>query len=81
VQIVLGSPVTSTITLSYNTFGQRASYTVTPTGKSTSLSESFLYQGDQLAQVSYSGTSIATPYSAPTVHVLAPPCATCGLTA
>jgi YD repeat-containing protein len=64
VQVTLGSPVTQTVTLAYNAFGQRAGYSVTPTGAGQpSLVESFKYQGDQLAQVAYAGTGITTPYT------------------
>jgi len=64
VQVTLGSPITSTIAMAYNAFGQRAGYTVTPAGAGgPSLAEAFKYQGDQLAQVAYSGTSIPTPYT------------------
>ena len=63
-QVTLGSPITSTIALTYNAFGQRASYTVTPAGAGgPSLAETFQYRGDQLAQVAYSGTSVPTPYT------------------
>ena len=64
VQVTLGSPITQTIALDYNAFGQRADYTVTPAGAGQpSLAEAFKYQGDQLAQVAYTGTGIATPYT------------------
>ena len=64
VQVTLGSPITSTIALAYNAFGQRSGYTVTPTGAGgPSLAEAFKYQGDQLAQVAYTGTSVTTPYT------------------
>jgi len=64
VQVTLGSPITSTIALAYNAFGQRAGYTVTPAGAGgPSLAESFKYQGDQLSQVTYTGTSVPTPYT------------------
>jgi YD repeat-containing protein len=64
VQVTLGSPFTETVALAYNAFGQRANYSVTPTGAGQpSLSESFRYQGDQLAQVAYTGTSVTTPYT------------------
>ena len=63
-QVTLGSPMTSTVAMAYNAFGQRASYTVTPAGAGgPSLAETFQYRGDQLAQVAYSGTSIPTPYT------------------
>ena len=64
VQVTLGSPITQTVALSYNAFGQRAGYSVTPTGAGQpSLAESFKYQGDQLAQVATTGTGITTPYT------------------
>ena len=64
VQITLGSPITSTIALTYNAFGQRASYTVTPAGAGQpSLAESFKYQSDHPSQVAYTGTSVTTPYT------------------
>ena len=64
VQVTLGSPIASTVAIAYNAFGQRASYTVTPAGAGgPGLAETFQYRGDQLAQVSYSGTSIPTPYT------------------
>jgi YD repeat-containing protein len=64
VQVTMGSPVTQTVAIAYNAFGQRASYSVTPTGAGQpSLAESFKYQGGQLAQVAYTGTGITTPYT------------------
>ena len=64
VQVTLGSPITSTVAIAYNAFGQRANYTVTPAGAGgPSLAETFQYRGDQLAQVAYSGTGIPTPYT------------------
>ncbi|HVC82030.1 MAG TPA: RHS repeat-associated core domain-containing protein [Chloroflexota bacterium] len=50
--------------ITYTAFGQRAHYAVTPAGAGQpSLSEHFWYQGDQLSQVAYTGTSITTPYT------------------
>ena len=64
VQVTLGSPITQTVALSYNAFGQRDGYSVTPTGAGQpSLAESFKYQGDQLAQVATTGTGLTTPYT------------------
>jgi len=64
VQITLGSPITSTVALAYNVFGERASYTVTPAGAGQpSLAEQFSYQGGELAQVAYTGTGVTTPYT------------------
>jgi len=64
--VTLGSSgaVAATVTMAYNAFGQRASYTVTPAGAGgPSLAETFQYRGDQLAQVAYSGPSVPTPYT------------------
>src|SRR6185437_9083233 len=64
VQITFGSPITQMVAITYNVFGQRANYTVMPSGAGQpSLSEHFWYQGDQLSQVAYTGTSITTPYT------------------
>src|SRR6185437_12413663 len=64
VQITFGSPITQTVVITYNVFGQRANYTVMPSGAGQpSLSEHFWYQGDQLSQVAYTGTSVTTPYT------------------
>ena len=64
VQVTLGSPITLTVAIAYNAFGQRDGYSVTPTGAGQpSLAESFKYQGDQLAQVAYTGTGLTTPYT------------------
>ncbi|HVD03394.1 MAG TPA: RHS repeat-associated core domain-containing protein, partial [Candidatus Dormibacteraeota bacterium] len=63
-QITFGSPITQTVVITYNVFGQRANYAVTPSGAGQpSLSEHFWYQGDQVSQVAYTGTSITTPYT------------------
>jgi len=63
-QITFGSPITQTVVITYTVFGQRANYAVTPAGAGQpSLSEHFWYQGDQLSQVAYTGTSITTPYT------------------
>ena len=64
--VTLGSSgaVAATVTMTYNAFGQRAGYSVTPQGGGPpSLAESFQYRGDQLAQVAYSGTSVPAPYT------------------
>ena len=65
-RVALGTTtaVTETVALTYNAFGQRASYTVTPTGAGKpDLAEAFTYRGDQLAQVASSGNSVHDPYT------------------
>ncbi len=63
-QISFGSSITQTVAITYTAFGQRANYVVTPAGAGQpSLSEHFQYQGDQLSQVAYTGTTITTPYT------------------
>jgi YD repeat-containing protein len=49
-------------TITYNTAGQRASYTVV-NGATTQLSEIFTYRNGELAQVASSGATIGTPYT------------------
>jgi hypothetical protein len=50
--------------MTYNTAGQRASYTVVLSGTSQpSFQELFTYRGDQIGQVLYAGTSITDPYT------------------
>ena len=54
------------ITTAYNALGQRSSYTVTPSGATQpSLAEQFSYRDADPgpAQVSYSGTGLASPYT------------------
>jgi RHS repeat-associated protein len=48
--------------MSYNTAGQRASYTVVLSG-TTTLQELFTYRGDQVGQVTYAGSSLTTLYT------------------
>ncbi len=57
-------PNGSSVSMTYNTAGQRASYTVVLSGTSQpSFQELFTYRGDQIGQVLYAGTSITDPYT------------------
>jgi hypothetical protein len=50
--------------MTYNTAGERASYTVVLSGTSqAALQELFTYRGDQIGQVLYTGTSITDTYT------------------
>jgi hypothetical protein len=50
--------------MTYNTAGERASYTVVLSGTTQpSLQELFTYRGDQVGQVAYTGTSITNAYT------------------
>ena len=55
-------PNGSTVSMSYDTAGERASYTVVLSG-STTLQELFTYRGDQVGQVITSGTGITDTYT------------------
>jgi hypothetical protein len=56
--------------MTYNTAGERASYTVVLSGTTTpSLQELFTYRHDQVGQVSFTGASLTNAYTDTCLHL------------